>query len=687
MPNRLAGETSPYLLQHADNPVDWFPWSNEALTAAREQDRPIFLSLGYAACHWCHVMAHESFEDPETADLMNQHFINIKVDREERPDLDTLYMDAVVALTGQGGWPMSVFLTPEGRPFYGGTYFPPVRRHNLPSFKEVLTAIVRLWQGDRKRALETGLELARHLAAGVPLASSTDHLDPSAIDRTAQVLFQDYDWVHGGWGGAPKFPQASAIEFLLQTHARSGDRLALDMAVHALERMSLGGIYDHVAGGFHRYSVDAGWTVPHFEKMLYDNALLSRAYLHAWQATASGHFRRVAEETLDFLLRDMRHPAGGFFSSYDADSEGHEGRYYVWTKEEFRQAIEDDRTFEGAVGVFPISDTGNFEGRNILARVSSDRQAAAQLGTTEVDFYETLAEIRRRLAGQRSRRTPPALDDKVLAAWNGLLLASLADASRALRRPDYLDAAQRLAGFLLRELRRDGRWLRSWRNGHARFSAYLDDLSALGDGLLALYQADHDTRWYRAAHTIADEILERFQDPSGGFFDTATDHEQLIARPKTLQDTPIPSGNSLAAGLLLRIAAYEGNETYSSPAHSMLLRMQETASRHPASFSSWLCAMDFALGPVWQLGIVGNPRSNDFMELADTASAAFYPRLVVAGGHESDPDNPALLNDRPARNGKATAYLCQTFNCQLPTTSPSQLSAQLREAFPSAVSS
>jgi hypothetical protein len=417
--------------------------------------------------------------------------------------------------------------------------------------------------------------------------------------------------------------------------------------------------------------------------MLYDNALLSRAYLHAWQVTGSGHFRRVAEETLDFLLRDMRHPSGGFFSSFDADSEGHEGKYYVWSTEEFRRALDDDRLLEAATTVFPgITEPGNFEGSIILTRASADQQLAAQLGTSEADFRDTLAEIRQRLAGYRSRRTPPAIDDKVLAAWNGLLLASLADASRALRRPDYLQAAQRLAGFLVRELQREGRWARSWRNGQAHFPAFLDDHAALAEGLLTLYEADHDIRWFHHAIELAGEILDRFRDPAGGFFDTASDQERLISRPKTLQDTPTPSGNSLAAYLLLRIAAFQGNEAYSVPALDAVLSMQDTAAQHPGVFGWWLCAADFALGPVCQLAIVGSPEADEFRQMEDVASAGFRPRLILAGGEEGQPQGPALLDRRTARDGRTTAYLCRGFECLLPTTSPKELSSQLSDALP-----
>ena len=596
MSNQLTGSTSPYLLQHAENPVDWHPWGPEALEKAREQDKPIFLSIGYAACHWCHVMAHESFEDPKTAALMNENFVNIKVDREERPDIDSLYMDAVVAMTGQGGWPMSVFLTPDGRPFYGGTYFPPARRFNMPAFSEILLALADKWSNDRDSLLDIGNELTDRIAAAPALRAGDNELDPQQFDRAAELLFRGYDWTHGGWGQAPKFPQPMAIECLLRRYARSQDKLALDMAKHVLSAMADGGMYDQLGGGFSRYAVDEIWLVPHFEKMLYDNAQLARVYIQAWQVTGDYQTLVVANETIAFMLREMRHPEGGFYSSYDADSEGEEGKFYVWSIEEINATIEDPKLAELLITAYGVTEAGNFEGSNIFFRASKPEALAEQLSMDVETVEKRLAEARELLLRTRRQRIHPGLDDKVLTAWNGLTLIALAEAARAMQNEEYLVAAQTQANFLLGNLLVDGKLLRSWRDGKAQYTAYLEDHAALGLGLLALYQSDFDPRWYREAVRQADELLEAFADPEGGFFDTRHDHEQLIARPKSIQDSPTPSGNTLAAMLLLTLGAYEGAARFIEPAESALRAMVLTASQHPSAFAGWLNAMDFAIG-------------------------------------------------------------------------------------------
>ncbi|MFV1857722.1 MAG: thioredoxin domain-containing protein, partial [Anaerolineales bacterium] len=629
MSNHLENSTSPYLLQHSENPVEWYPWGPEALEMARELDKPIFLSIGYAACHWCHVMAHESFEDPDTAALMNEHFVNIKVDREERPDIDSLYMDAVVAMTGQGGWPMSVFLTPDGRPFYGGTYFPPTRRFNLPGFSEILRTIADKWSNDRESLLDAGNELTDRIAAAPALRAGDGELDVQHFDRAAESLFRGYDWTHGGWGRAPKFPQPMIIEFMLRRHARAKDKLALDMATHALQAMAAGGMYDQIGGGFARYSVDEKWLVPHFEKMLYDNAQLARAYVQCWQVTGNPEQLRIADETLAFMLREMRDPMGGFFSSYDADSEGEEGKYYMWSADEIRAAIDEP---EVVIAAFGVTEEGNFEGHNILFRAADSDSLAGQFSLESAEIDARLEAGRKALLKARSQRVPPGLDNKVLTAWNGLALIALAEAARASRNGEYLAAAQQLAGFLLDNLVVDGRLLRSWREGEARYTAYLEDHAALGLGLLALYQADFDPRWYREAVSHADEILEAFADPQGGFFDTRHDHEQLIGRPKSIQDSPTPSGNTLAVTLLLTLGAYEGETRYIEPAESALRAMALTAPQHPTAFAGWLNAMDFALGPQLQLAIAGSPADAGFKELTFRADADYLPNLIIAGG-------------------------------------------------------
>lgn len=677
MSNRLKDASSPYLLQHADNPVDWYPWGNEALERARQEEKPIFLSIGYAACHWCHVMAHESFEDPETASLMNAEFINIKVDREERPDLDAIYMSAVQALSGQGGWPLSVFLTPQGEPYYGGTYFPPQRRHNLPSFRDVLRSLAHAWKEDRPRILQAANQLTRHVAAAPSLLSETATLDPLVLQQANETIFQHYDWTHGGWGSAPKFPQATTIEFLLRQRKNG---LARDMALHALRKMAAGGIYDQIGGGFARYAVDEAWQVPHFEKMLYDNALLLKACIHAWRVTGDKELRRVAEATIGFLLREMRHPQGGFFSSLDADSEGEEGKFYVWKPAEIQSVLEEDRLFEIIRLTYGISAEGNFEGANILHRSLAPEDVARQLGITLEDVEQALEKGSLRLREARAQRIRPGLDDKVLTAWNGFALSALAAAARYLPQSDVLQAAQELADFLLGSLLVDGRLRRSWRQGVAYFNAYLEDHAALGIGLLDLYQVDFDPRWYQAALTQGDEILAHFKDPQGGFFDTRDDHETLIARPKSLQDSPTPSGNALAVDLLLRLGALEGASRFFDPAEQALSAMQATALQYPTSFSGWLCAMDFALGPQLQLAVAGDPASTAFVALQQVASQDYYPNLVLAGGQPGQAALPQLIQSRSLLDQQPTAYLCRNFACNLPTTSSQGLAAQLKEA-------
>ncbi len=681
MSNRLAGEISPYLLQHKDNPVDWYPWGEEALAAARDHDRPIFLSIGYAACHWCHVMAHESFEDPETAALLNRHFISIKVDREERPDLDALYMDAVIAMTGQGGWPMSVFLTPDARPFFAGTYFPPTPRHGLPAFREVLLAIASAWRSDRQRLLQAAGLIAEQLAAPARLAKPADALDPEVLTRACDTLLQSYDHEYGGWGGAPKFPQAAAIEFLLRMHARSGEHGALQIACHALRQMARGGIHDVVGGGFHRYAVDRAWHPPHFEKMLYDNALLSRAYLHAWQASGQDEFRRVAESTLDFLLAELRHPQGGLFASLDADSEGQEGRFYVWTADEIAETIGAADEAALLAAAFGLPAGAEAHGFHILHRIRDNAEVASEFGMSEAVVEERLVRALAALRARRAERPCPARDEKVLTAWNGLALTSLADAARVLQRQDYLRAAQALAAFLLRHLQFGGVLHRSWRDGALRQRAFLEDHAPMAQGLLALYSADFDLRWYSAAVQQAEEILTHFAAPGGGFFDARTDHATPLARPQNLVDSATPSGNALAVHVLLRLAALTGDRRYTTAAETPLKSLQHQFARQPLAFAAWLCALDLAIGPQQQLALIGDPGSETFRRLSAAAAARFAPNLIIAGGRPDQPGVPELIR-HPAPPTGAVAYLCQDFTCRAPTDSPNVLTAQLEASMP-----
>jgi uncharacterized protein YyaL (SSP411 family) len=647
MANRLAHETSPYLLQHKDNPVDWYAWGDEALARSREEDRPILLSIGYSACHWCHVMERESFEVEETARLMNERFVCIKLDREERPDLDSIYMEACQAMTGSGGWPLNVFLTPEQVPFYAGTYFPPQPRMGMPSWRDVVEAVANAWQEKKHDIRAGGGRIAERLRGGALLEPSSEPIQSSALDAAVEGLRSSYDAANGGFGGAPKFPPASALEFLL----RRGET---QMTAHTLRAMASGGMYDQVGGGFARYSVDPLWLVPHFEKMLYDNALLARAYLHGWQALGHELFRDVVEDTLDWALREMRAPEGGFYSALDADSEGVEGKFYVWSVEEMRAALEGEPDADEAIAWFGATDSGNFEGHNIPVRGPGKPPR--------------LGEWRRRLYEVRAQRVWPGLDDKRLTAWNALMISALAEAGAVLERPDYVEAAAGCAEFLLGSLRDgEGRLLRTWKNGEGKLNAYLEDHAFLLEALITLYEASFDPRWFAEARALADTMIERFADEqNGGFFETSSDHEQLLARRKDLEDHPIPSANAAAAYGLLRLAALTGEHDYEERAVSVLRLLHELAAKHPQAFGHLLQALDFHLAPVKEVALAGE----DTSALARVVRGRFRPHLVLAGGAA---DGVPLLKDRPPVDGSAAAYVCERFACQAPVTDPKEL--------------
>jgi uncharacterized protein YyaL (SSP411 family) len=649
MPNHLAHETSPYLLQHKDNPVDWYAWGEEALARAREEDRPILLSIGYSACHWCHVMERESFEDPETAELMNSRFVCIKLDREERPDLDAIYMEACQAMTGAGGWPLNVFLTPEQVPFYAGTYFPPDSRMGMPSWRAVLEAVADAWEQRRDEIRAGGERIVERLRGGALLAASKEPMDPRSLDEAVAGLRSQYDRAHGGFSGAPKFPPASALEFLL----RRGE---IEMTSHTLRAMASGGMYDQVGGGFARYSVDTYWLVPHFEKMLYDNALLARAYLHGWQVTGEELFRRVCQETLDWALGEMHGPEGGFFSALDADSEGVEGKFYVWTVEELQEALAGEPDADDAIAWFGATDRGNFEGRNIPVRGPGSP--------------ERLDDWRRRLYEVRAQRAWPGLDDKRLTSWNALMIAALADAGAVLERSDYLEAAGACADFVLRDLRDgDGRLLRTWKDGRAKLNGYLEDHAFLLEALLTLYEAGFEPRWFAEARSLADTMIERFGDErNGGFFETSSDHERLVARRKDLEDHPIPSGNAAAAYGLLRLAALTGEHDYEARAVSVLRLLHELAPKHPQAFGHLLQALDFHLSPVKEVALVGD----DLRPLERVVRGAFRPHLVLAAS-SGDADGVPLLEGRAPIDGRPAAYVCEHFACKAPVTQPEEL--------------
>jgi uncharacterized protein YyaL (SSP411 family) len=677
--NRLAGETSPYLLQHASNPVAWWPWGEEAFALARREDKPIFLSIGYAACHWCHVMAHESFEDPQTAETLNREFIAIKVDREERPDVDSIYMDAVVRMTGQGGWPLSAFLTPDGQPFYGGTYFPPERRHGLPAFREVLEGVIAAWRSDRERLEETAARLTEALALQTGQQGADGGLDPALETRAMEACLRTYDWDSGGWGGAPKFPQASLIAALLRRSRREKDPMALEMAEHALTAMSAGGLFDQVGGGFHRYTVDRNWTVPHFEKMLYDNALLGRVYVEAWQLTGKEPYRRTAIATLEFLEAELRIEEGGLCASLDADSGGAEGLFYTWSLDEIDSALGDQDLAAFVRELYDLQPGGNFDGRFVLRRSLSDSALVARLGISAGALWDRIDRVRSLLGAARDRRARPARDDKVIAAWNGLALSLAAIAARVGLRPGDLPLAQSLAAFLVEHLWVDGRLFRSWRQGDTRQPGFLEDYAAVATGLLDLYQTDFDPGWIRLSLQLADAVVEEFADPQAGFFDTSSKATPLIVRPQSLQDTPLPSGAAMAAALLLRLEALTGESRLGDPARAAVASMQATAATHPTAFAAWLDDLSLAAEPLPQLAIVGRPGADDFLALAAQVHQRFLPRLSVAAGHSRENDRLVLLSEKPGIEGRATAYLCRDFTCRTPTTSATELGRQLDE--------
>lgn len=678
MQNQLINSTSPYLLQHADNPVDWHPWNEESLAKAKQKNKPIFLSIGYAACHWCHVMAHESFENNEIAAFMNEHFINIKVDREERPDLDAIYMQATVSMTGSGGWPMSVFLTPDLKPFYAGTYFPPVPRYNMPSFMDVLTGISRTWQDQPEEVTRVSIDVSNHLQQALSIYTQPDStFVQEHLESAVKSLIDSYDWGYGGWGSAPKFPQAMTIEYLLRRYVLSQqDESILKPALHALKAMARGGMYDVVGGGFSRYSVDNFWRVPHFEKMLYDNALLVRAYLHAWQITDEPFFKQIVTETLDFIAREMTHPDGGFYSSLDADSEGVEGKFYVWTLDEIRETLKDDSDFfEAAYGV---TSKGNWEGNTVLQRALDDASLAARFKMDVEAVPVKLAESHSRLLAVRDKRIRPGADDKVLTSWNGLMLAAFAEASRVIADDPLSNKlyklATRNADFLLKSLQPNGKLKHSWRDGKTTNEVFLEDYAALIMGLLELYQTDFNNKWFSSAKELTDEMIDLFEDPNGGFFDTSKDGETLLLRPKDVQDNATPSGNAMACEALLKLAEFTGDGKYRDLAEKSLGLVASMAGQYPTAFGRWLSVADMALGNTKQIAVMYKADGEAASELIKVIRSKFRPNMIIAASTYPPSDvAPALLHGRPTKNGKPTVYVCQGFVCKNPVTTASEL--------------
>jgi uncharacterized protein YyaL (SSP411 family) len=686
--NRLGRESSPYLRQHATNPVDWYPWGHEALERARRLDRPIFLSVGYSACHWCHVMEHESFEDPEIARILNDNFVCIKVDREERPDLDQIYMAAVQMLTGQGGWPMSVFLTPDLRPFTGGTYFPPDDRYGRPGFRRILIMLADAWRTRRAEIDQAAGEITEHLQAFGRLEPGAGELTADLLRQAAHRLGRAADRSHGGFGSAPKFPHPMDLRVLLRAWRRFGDEDALHIVRLTLDRMAMGGIYDHLGGGFARYSTDARWLVPHFEKMLYDNALLTVCYLEAYQASGEPFYREVVEETLAWVMRDMTSPEGPFYSTLDADSEGEEGKYYVWTEEEIERVLgkEDAALFCSVYGVEP---DGNWEdphhpggAKNILHRTKTFEQCARLYGTPEPQLREFLSRARARLLEVRGWRVPPGKDDKVLTSWNGLMIAAFALAAQVLDRPAYAAAAARAADFLLTRLRGpDGRLLRTWSAGsQPKLNGYLEDYAYLIDALVTLYEATFDARWIREALALADVMVEQFWDPAeGGFFYTGRDHEALIARGKDPHDNATPSGNAMAVTGLLRLVKLTGRADLGDKAEATLRLYRGLLSSQPAAAGQMLIALDFRLGPVQEFAVVGDPAADETRRVLRAIHGGFRPNKVVAllAPGAAPPELP-LLAGKPA-GAAVTTYVCENFVCQAPLVGPDAVEHALAE--------
>jgi uncharacterized protein YyaL (SSP411 family) len=654
MPNRLAGETSPYLLQHQDNPVDWYPWGPEALARAREEERPILLSVGYSACHWCHVMERESFEDAETAAYMNEHFVSVKVDREERPDVDAIYMEAVQQISGHGGWPMTVFLDPDGVPFYGGTYFPPDEGRGMPSFRMVMEAVVHAFETQREEIRERAPQVRERLSA-ISDVEPSELPGEADLAEAVQRLLAAADRRNGGFGGAPKFPPASSLELLMA-------RGETEVVERTLDGMLAGGIYDQLGGGFARYSVDAIWLVPHFEKMLYDNALLARAYLHGWQVLGHERYRRACEETLDWMLREMRGPEGGFYSAQDADSEGVEGKFYVWTAEEIREVL--GERAESLIAYYGVTERGNFEGKNILHLA----------GGPQATEPEGLDEMRKALLEARAQRVWPGLDDKRLASWNALAISAFADAGAVLGRDDYLDAARTCAEFVLGQMRdEDGNLQRTYKDGRAHLNAYLEDHAFLLEALLTLYESTFEEHWFVEAQALAETTIERFGDPErGGFYSTSGDHEELIARRKEVGDHPIPSGNSSAAMGMLRLAALTGERRYEEAGTAVFALFGKPAVQHPDAFAHLLRALDFHLSPTREVALVGD----ELNDLAAVVRERPLFHLVLAGGREGT-EQPPLLANRTTVEGNAAAYVCENFTCRLPVIELDELRSQL----------
>jgi len=678
MPNRLANETSPYLRQHQDNPVDWYPWDQEALNKARQENKPIFLSIGYAACHWCHVMAHESFEDPHIASILNENFISIKVDREERPDLDDIYMQAVVILTQRGGWPMSVFLTPDLEPFYGGTYFPPSPRYGMPSFEKVLTTVLDAWQNQRSDVDKSARSITRAIQSqfGQP-AEKEGEFDLANI---VESLYNTYDWKDGGWGHAPKFPQPMLVEFLIQ-RALAGNTQATKLVEDVLDRMSRGGMYDLVGGGFHRYSTDGKWLIPHFEKMLYDNAQLAEAYLHGYALTGNTYFRRVAVQTLQFIQREMAAPESGFFASLDADTPEGEGRYYGYTLKTLQEHLTKDE-FNLLNNVTHLSEHGNFEaGLNILQFKKSFGELAAEKNLSVIELQNSLDPIFTKLRSLRSARTPPGRDEKIITGWNAMAIRAFAHAGLLLGYDDFLNTARKASQFLLSELRLpDGRMKRSWSEGKASHPAALEDIAGMILGLHAVYGIDFVPEYYKAMRNLYSIMEEDFAAGDGLYFDASVEVVNLIVRPQNLQDNATPSGNAMAAHVHWLLGNFEHDPSHFEKLARMLRAVSKKANQYPTSFGYWLRVADLAEKQNQQIALISESGPDTLQPFLEIINTRYRPHTITAAKYldeENKQPLPGLLADRPAVDGKPTAYVCQGFSCKMPVTDPEAMRNQL----------
>jgi uncharacterized protein YyaL (SSP411 family) len=679
--NRLIHETSPYLVQHAHNPVDWYPWGPEALQASEKSGKPILLSIGYSACHWCHVMERESFENEETAALMNENFINIKVDREERPDLDQIYMSAVQMMTGSGGWPMTMFLTPKGLPFFGGTYFPPEDRYNLAGFPRVLMGVADFYRSRPDEVIATtGSMLGDLRKIGLP-APATDSPSVELLDAATQAIARNFDPRNGGFGGAPKFPAPMNLDFLLRTYHRTGDEALLSMVLFTCRKMADGGIYDQLGGGFHRYATDARWLVPHFEKMLYDNAQLARLYLHVFQVTGDEYFQRVAEETLDYVVREMTDADGGFYSTQDADSEGHEGKFFIWSLKEITDLLgeADAQVF---ADYYDVTPAGNFEGENILNIRRSLDEVAADHAIEPAELAVILDRSRQKLFTEREKRIKPDRDEKVLTAWNGLMLAAFAEAAAILDRDDYLQIARNNAAFLLANLQAEGLLLRTYKDGQAKLNGYQEDYAYLADALIALYETTGELRWLEEARRLTDVMTAEFWDTAeGGFFFTGNSHETLIVRSKDYFDNATPSGNSVAADVLLRLAIFFDDDGYRRKAVSLFRVLAGSLRRYGSAFGRALCALDFHLSKPLEIALIGSISHDEGDRLTREVWRNYLPNKVVAQSDDSQggqAETIPLLRGRIMIDGKPTAYVCQNYTCQQPVSAAAELASQLK---------